>query len=114
MDVAFYWLGVGVAATVAVLAVAALLLFLYAKLLHGRFNLIFFRKGQRRLSIASWYNAKLMNDEHFHADDFVIGERPFYLSYEFSPDRRAFVMLGTIGSSRSMAIKGKHPEDEQS
>lgn len=108
-DVAFYWLGVGVALTVAVAVTVVALGYLYAILIHDRFGLIFFRKTQRRLSIASWYNAKLMNDEHFHADDWPVNERPFYLSYEIG-ERRLFVMAGILEPRRNMPISGKHPE----
>lgn len=110
-DVAFYWIGVGVVSTLAVAIVAFVLFFLYARFLHERFSWILFRKGERRLSLTAWYNSRLMSDEHFHADDFPIGKRPFYLSYEFARDRRVFVLFGTVGARRSMAVSGTHPEE---
>lgn len=109
-DSAFYWIGLGVVLGLAVIALLAALIFLYAHLLHGRFGLIFFRKGKCRLSLASWYNTRLMSDEHYCADDWPIGPRPFYLSYEIGK-RRLFVMAGTLAERRDSPIRGKHPAE---
>lgn len=98
-ELAFYWIGVGVVVTLGAIAILFVAVFLYASLLHGRFSLIFFRKGERRISIASWYNAKLMNNEHFNADDFPIAPRPFYLSYRYG-NRRIFIMAGILEPHR--------------
>ncbi|SFJ49108.1 hypothetical protein SAMN03159338_1546 [Sphingomonas sp. NFR04] len=110
MTEAFYWIGVGATAAIATLLVLAALIWLYAVLLHGRFNLIFFRKGDRRLSIASWHNSQMFNQDAYWADDFPIGPRPFYLSYRVGGERRAFIMLGMIDACRHAPIHGKHPE----
>lgn len=106
-----------VATCLAVLAaLAGVCLFLWAKLIYQRFHWIPFRKGQRRLSLASWHNTRIMqmgNEDPdpavFTFDDWPIGPRPFYLSYRFG-DRRFFVMLGIMGSVRNTIGKGKHPE----
>ena len=109
-DSPFYWIGVGVSLTIAAAIVIGGLLLIYAHLIHGRFNFILFRKGERRLSIASWCNARLMNDEDFTADDFPICERPFYASYRFGK-RRFFLLAGTHNQmSRHAVLRGEHPE----
>lgn len=110
-DAAFYWIGVGVALTLAVAAIGAALIYLYAWLIHDRFGWIIFRRPERRLSLASWYNAKLMNDTDWGIDDMPIGPRPFYLSYRIG-ERRLFIMIGTLGAYRHSIARGKHPEHE--
>lgn len=110
-EAVFYWIGAGVVSTIAAITIAAVLFILYARYIHERFHLIFFRKGQRRLSIASWYMSRLISDEHYHADDFPIGERPFYLSYRIGRERRIFMMLGIVGPARHMAVSGEHPDE---
>lgn len=105
----FYWVGVFTIGVLCTVGGAAALFSGYAFLIHDRFNCIFFRAGERRLSIASWYSAKLMNDELWKADDFPIGRRPFYLSYRIG-EQRLFLMLGIHEGCRHMPIQGKHPE----
>jgi len=107
--VVFYWIGVGAVSVITASAVLAGLTVIYAALLHGRFHLIFFRKTDRRLSLASWYNARMMSDEHFGADDFPIAQRPFLLSYNIGK-RRIFIMAGVMEDRRHSPIEGKHPE----
>ena len=63
---AFYWIGVVVVSTIVFALVIVALIFAYAWFIHRRFSAIFFRKGARRLSIASWYSSKLMSNEHYH------------------------------------------------
>jgi hypothetical protein len=110
-DTAFYWIGVGVSLTVAATLVLVCLIILYAWLIHGRFSWIPFRKSQRRLSIASWYNARLMNDTEFMVDDFPIGPRPLYISYKIG-NHRLFILIGRLEQYRHASIHGKHPEHE--
>lgn len=81
---------------------------LYFNFLHGRFGLIFFRKSERRLSIASWHRSKLSNADEFLADDWVVNERPFYFAYWFN-GRRYFVLLGFLKGPRHSPIRGEHP-----
>lgn len=111
-DQAFYWIGVGVVLALAALAVLAFAAFFYANLIHNRFHFILFRKGQRRLSIASWYNARLMSDDYFTADDFPICARPLYASYRFG-SHRFFILAGTHSGSRHAVIRGEHPESRK-
>jgi hypothetical protein len=105
----FYWIGVCATALAVLLVVGAVLFVAYATLLHGRFNLILFREGERRLSIASWHNARFARDD-FEADDWPIGKRPFYLSYKLNDNRRLFIMCGTISGPRFGRVRGAHPE----
>lgn len=109
MDAVFYWIGIVVVGLAATVAILGALLWLYLTIFHGRFEAILFRKGERRISIASWYNAKLMNDEYWCADDWPVCERPFHLSYRLG-ERRLFLLLGTLGPHRHSVIKGMHPE----
>lgn len=111
VDASFYWIGVGVTLTLAVAAIGAALIVLYAWLIRDRFGAILFRKSQRRLSLASWYNAKLLSDVEWMADDMPIGERPLYLSYRVG-ERRLFILIGTLGRYRHAPIRGRHPEAE--
>lgn len=104
----FYWIGVGVVSTLAVAATIIALFMLYAWAIHDRFGLIFFRKTERRLSIASWHRAKLLTDEHFAADDFPVNERPFCLTYKVG-QRRLFILAGFLSPHRHMPIKGTPP-----
>lgn len=89
-------------------------LWFWVNLIHGRFNLIFFRKSKRRLSIASWHESVLLDlDGNFDenswlADDHVIGPNPFFISYQIG-NRRLFLMAGTLHDWRGSNIKGKHP-----
>jgi len=104
----FYWIGVGVVLTIAALAIIIGLIWIYAWVIHRRFNAILFRKGQRRLSLASWYNSRLMGNPNFNADDWPIGERPFYLSYRIG-SKRLFVLAGLMTGPRHAVITGQHP-----
>jgi hypothetical protein len=106
----FYWVGLATVIALAVASAGFALLFLYAKLIYRRFQLIPFRRGKRRLSLASWHSSRLTTAIHYDADDFPIGLRPFYLSYRVG-QTRYFIMLGTHGPSRFSPIQGKHPED---
>lgn len=114
MGSAFYWIGVVVVALLVLGALGYALLWFYFNLLHERFGAIFFRKSERRLSIASWHAAKLVRkdqpdrDDDWRADDWPINERPFYLSYRVG-ERRYFVMAGWLGPHRNSPITGKHP-----
>lgn len=107
-------IGAIVVTLAAALFIAWVIAFLYFRLIHSRFNVIFFKRGVRRLSIASWhpsrltYNGDVRGDTEWPADDHVINERPFYLSYRIGR-RRYFVMMGHIGDIRSNVIKGTHP-----
>ena len=105
----FYWIGVGVVSTVLVVALLAAAFIMYAWLLHGRFQLIFFRKTERRLSLAAWYSSRLMSDAGYNADDFPIGKRPLLIAYRVR-GRHLFLMLGIFGERRHMPIFGQHPE----
>jgi hypothetical protein len=109
MSPMFYWIGVGVVATVAVAAILVALLYAYMLFISGRFQFILFRKTERRMSLTAWYNAKLMNDEHYHADDFPISQRPLFASYRVGK-RQLFFMTGFLEDRRHMPISGKHPE----
>lgn len=117
MSAAFYWIGVAVVAVAALAAVLFVLLWLYFTLLHQRFGAILFRKSQRRLSLASWHASRLVRkgeqvgegDDQWPADDWVINQRPFYLSYSLGK-RRLFVMAGLLDGPRGSSILGKHPE----
>lgn len=107
----FYWIGVVTVALLGFAATAVALIAAYVFLIHDRFNVIFFRKGQRRLSIASWHSSKLVDQDTFEVDDFLINERPLYVSYRFGR-RRAFVMFGLLSDPRYRALWGKHPEEQ--
>lgn len=106
---AFYWIGVGVVGAVGAALCVALLFSAYVMFIHGRFEIIFFRKTKRRMSIAAWHNARLMNNPTFKADDFPIADRPFFLSYSVG-NRRVFLMLGILDARRDSPISGEHPE----
>lgn len=114
MSGVFYWIGVAVVVAAAVAAVCLVAAWLYAVLIHRRFGLIFFRKSQRRLSIASWHQSRIIQKSQadievdWPADDWPICERPFYLSYE-AGKRRYFVMAGWLEPMRADSIKGKRP-----
>jgi hypothetical protein len=109
MSEVYYWIGVGVVTTVSVAAILVALLYAYMYLINGRFQFIIFSKTERRMSLAAWYNAKLMSDEHYHADDFPISERPLFVSYRVGK-RQLFFMTGFLEERRHMPISGKHPE----
>lgn len=109
-EAAFYWIGVGVVGCLCAGAAIVALFWLYARFLHGRFGTIFFRRTERRISIASWYSSRLMSDEHYCADDWPIAQRPFYLSYELPSQRRLFVLVGILSPRRDMPIRGQHPD----
>lgn len=99
---------------VVILAGAAAGLFvlvcLYANLIHRRFEVIFFRKTQRRLSLAGWHHTALSKTppDEWPASDWPINERPFYASYR-AFGRRFFIMAGSLGDHRFNSIKGEHP-----
>lgn len=112
----FQWIGIAVCAAFAFISVAFVMLKLYFTLLHDRFGLIFFRPSQRRLSIASWSNAKIQpvgrddpEPDKFGFDDWPINKRPFYLSYEIGR-RRAFILIGMLDGPRYNVGKGLHPD----
>ena len=109
MSVVFYWIGVGAVGAITIAAVFVGLVFAYFYLIAGRFQLILFRKTQRRLSLAAWHGAKLMSDEYFHADDFPITQRPLFASYRIGK-RHLFFMAGLYEDRRHMPISGKHPD----
>jgi hypothetical protein len=110
-DELFWWVGYLVVVIAGLLAILFVLGWAYFQLIHGRFGAIIFRKGDRRLSIASWYNGRLMSDDHFTADDYPICERPLYLSYRVG-GHRIFFMAGTLGPHRHAVIKGEHPDKQ--
>jgi hypothetical protein len=109
---AFYWIGLITSAVVICLAVMGVLFALYAYLIHRRFGLIFFRKGECRLSLASWHNTRLSTATKFGATDWPIGKRPFILTYKLKPKLTLFIMFGTMSSARYNAVEGIHPEEE--
>ena len=114
-DTIIWWTG-AVAIGAAVLGLSAIaLVFLWANLIHDRFSAIFFRKTQRRISLASWHRTRLLMKgggeppaDEWPADDHVIGPHPFYLSYRIGK-RRLFIMAGTLGEWRNSSIRGTHP-----
>lgn len=116
LAVVFSAIGFAVVALVVLAAVLFVLAWVYFNLIEGRFGAILFRRSPRRLSLASWHQTRLVqkgesDDElltDWPADDFPIGERPFYLSYQVGK-RRLFIMAGRLGEHRSAVIKGKHP-----
>lgn len=110
MASAFYWIGVGVVGLLVIAAVLIGLIWIYANLIHGRFELKLFRKTQRRLSIAAWHQSRLScrADDEWPADDFPVNERPFYLSYLVG-GKRLFLMACVLSDNRWNSIKGKHP-----
>lgn len=111
----FFWIGLSVSSLVGAAVIMFAAFYLFAKLIYKRFHWIPFRKTERRMSIASWHNTRLVGlgqdpaDERFEFDDWPIRERPFYLSYTFGK-ARAFIMLGVMEDPRWNAGKGKHPE----
>ncbi|MCW2405051.1 hypothetical protein M2336_001680 [Sphingobium sp. B1D7B] len=109
-DQFFWWTGAIVIALLAASAFAYCIIWLYANFIHERIGHILFRKTERRISIASWYNARLMSDEFYKADDWPICERPLYLSYELPSHRRLFIMIGKLEPRRDAPIQGTHPE----
>ncbi len=109
MQDVFYWIGIAVSVIVILAIGISVLLFAYVHLIHDRFRWIPFRKTPRRLSIASWHQSKLVSDEHFKADDWVISPRFFYLDYKLGT-RRWFIMTGLLDPMRYAQISGKHPE----
>lgn len=110
----FHWIGVAAVATVAIAVVGAGLFWLYANFLHGRFSTILFRKGQRRLSIASWHQSRLLmrggdsQPNEWQADDWPVNERPLYLSFRVG-NRRLFILAGLLSNVRDSVIRGAHP-----
>lgn len=114
MDVVFYWIGIGAVALAMIAVVFVAALFFWSRCIKGRFSAILFRKGERRLSIASWYAGKLLRtdgesrDDDWPADDWPIGERPFYLSFRIG-ECRLFLLAGMLSPRRSSSIKGIHP-----
>lgn len=110
----FYWIGVVLVGVVVFAALLIGLVWLYSVFIHGRFELKLFRKTQRRMSIASWHRTKASfrgdgsGDADWHADDFPINERPFYVSYRFG-GKRLFLMACVLSDSRWNSIKGTHP-----
>ncbi len=109
MNTAFMWIGVVSTAAIFLVGTIVTIVWLYANFVHNRFGLILFRKGERRISIASWHRTKRVDAVSFKADDWPIGARPFYLSYRFNGERRVFVMLGIIERHRNASIEGEHP-----
>lgn len=114
-EAVFWWIGVVVFALTALAVLGFAILWLWANLIHKRFNAIFFRETQRRISLASWHRTRLSMrggeappEDEWPADDHVVGPRPFYLSYKIG-QRRIFIMFGTLGLYRHSSIKGRHP-----
>lgn len=115
----FQCVGIAVCALLAFLLIAFAGLKLYFTLLHGRFELILFRRTQMRLSLASWYGVKVKpiaghdpDPNLFSFDDWPINERPFYLSYRIGRCR-PFIMIGMLEGPRFNAGKGKHPANPE-
>jgi len=109
-DQIFWWIGYVATAFIAICIVGFAMLWLWVNLIHERFGAILFRPTQRRLSVASWHQHKLvgLGDGDWKADDWPIAPRPFYLSYRFGK-RRVFIMLGVMEQIRHSSIKGTHP-----
>ncbi|MDI3491990.1 MAG: hypothetical protein PWP11_3267, partial [Thauera sp.] len=81
MSDAFHYIGIAVCVAVAVGAIFVAAVIAHDRLIRDRFSWIPFRKGERRLSIASWHSSKLVNrdndrEDDWPADDWPIGERP--------------------------------------
>lgn len=114
MTDAFHWIGIAVTAIAGICLALFIILRAYFSLIHGRFGAILFRKSPRRLSIASWHRTRLVGlsndpeDTHHNADDWVVNERPFYLSYEVL-GIRLFILAGTLKGPRYSSIRGEHP-----
>lgn len=109
----FQWFGLVIAGIIVGMAALLGLLIAYYRLVHRRFGFILFRKGPRRLSIASWNNARLLSrgqETPWRADDWPVCERPFYASCRIG-NRRLFILAGTIPDSpRFNAVEGVHPD----
>lgn len=111
----FHVIGLVVTSLVGLAVILALAFYLWAKLIYQRFHWIPCRKTERRMSVASWHNTRLVGlgedpaDRRFEFDDWPIRQRPFYLSYTFGK-ARAFIMIGVMEDPRWNAGKGKHPE----
>lgn len=110
-DAIFMWIGVVFVGALALIGGIMLVGFLYYALIHKRFNFILFRKGERRISIASWYKYMWQGEMRAKADDWPVCERPFYASYRIGK-RRLFILSGSIPDApRSSVIEGTHPND---
>lgn len=115
MNDLFHWIGIVTVTVLALAAAAAFALVFYGYCIDGRFHMILFQRGSRRLSLASWRNFKGICDNTYQADDWPIGARPFYLSYRYSRDRRLFMMFGTMSGPRERALAGPpHPNEDDS
>ena len=114
MAAVFYGIGAIVVYGLALGAAGYIALFLYFLFIDGRFGAIFCRKGERRLSIAAWHRTRLVGlgndpeDTRHSADDWVVCERPFYLSYDLG-EKRMFILAGTLKGPRHSILKGEHP-----
>lgn len=116
---AFHWIGVTVVVVAALLVLLFVVLRAYFWLIHDRFGAILFRKSQRRLSIASWHQSRLIRKGESEAeqmadwlaDDWVVNERPLYLSYQLGK-RRLFILAGLIDGPRFSSIRGHYPGRE--
>ena len=113
----FTVIGQIVVALVVLALIAVTCLLIWGRLIHERFHWVPFRKGARRLSVASWHNSRIVvkksqavDDGLFSFDDWPVNERPFYLSYQFGrKQRRVFVLFGIMEPPRRSVGKGKHP-----
>lgn len=109
IDTIIYYFGAAVLIVLTLGAIGLAGLVFYARLLHDRFELIFFRRGEQKLSIASWHSSTLdRNGKTFKADDWPICDRPFYLSYRIGT-KRYFILLGLLLKHRPSVIEGEHP-----
>lgn len=107
----FYWIGVVACGALAVCIAGYVVLLAYFRLIYRRFSAILFRKSRRRLSIASWHSSRIMRQDgenDHYADDWVVNERPLYVSCRIG-DRRLFILAGTLKGPRSSVLKGDHP-----
>ena len=114
VDVFLWLVGCAVVGIMAIAFVVGSAIWLWANFIHERFSLIFFRESRRRLSLASWHETVLcrtdgtVDEDHWPADDHIIGPHPFYLSYRIGK-RRIFMMAGTVQDRRHNSIKGQKP-----
>jgi len=112
----FHVIGLVTTVLAGLAAIAAVILYLFYKLLYKRFHWIPCRKTERSISLASWHNTRVMQMGNqdpdpavFTFDDWPIRQRPFFVSYTFGK-HRAFMMFGVMDGPRWTVGKGKHPD----
>jgi len=114
IDIIAMWAGYGLAGIIVAACAIFVVLLAYFRFVDRRFSAILFRRGERRLSLASWHSGRLISKHDpqpdWQADDWPIGERPFYLSYRIGAEKRLFLMFGTMSGPRFGRVKGTHPD----